>query len=172
MADSIVPALRGWWRSNGQQRDADVFLPAGASTTPYDGSAVPTGSRRLPFRLAASADVGSRLDLRVNWFSEAKKKISGPFDLKSVPLAAGQGATVTAEVELPANPSPLWLPSVSVPAAASDVLLSSLKVYETPVPLAPAGPSVTVWDGGREVAAAVTVWDGAKEIPVSIEIQA
>ena len=159
MADSIVPALRGWWRSNGQQRDADVFLPAGASTTPYDGSAVPTGSRRFTFEIAYSADVGSRLDLRVNWFSEAKKKISGPFDLKSVPLAAGQGVTVAAEVELPANPSPLWLPSVSVPAAASDVLLSSLKVYETPVPLAPAGPSVTVWDG-------------AKEIPVSIEIQA
>ena len=172
MADSIVPALRGWWRSNGQQRDADVFLPAGASTTPYDGSAVPTGSRRFTFEIASSADVGSRLDLRVNWFSEAKKKISGPFDLKTVPLAAGQGVTVAAEVELPANPSPLWLPSVSVPAAASAVLLSSLKVYETPVPLAPAGPSVTVWDGGREVAATVTVWDGAKEIPVSIEIQA
>ena len=172
MADSIVPALRGWWRSNGQQREASVLLPAGASTTPYDGSAVPTGSRRFTFEIAYSADVGSRLDLRVNWFSEAKKKISGPFDLKSVPLAAGQGVTVAAEVELPANPSPLWLPSVSVPAAASDVLLSSLKVYETPVPLAPAGPSVTVWDGGREVAATVTVWDGAKEIPVSIEIQA
>ena len=157
MADSIIPALGAWWRSKGQRREAGVLLPAGASTTPYDDSAVPTGSR---------------LDLRVNWFSEAKKKISGPFDVKSVPLAAGQGVTVTAEVELPANPSPLWLPSVSVPAAANDVLLLSLKVYETPVPLAPAGPSVTVWDGGREVAATVTVWDGAKEIPVSIEIQA
>ena len=59
----------------------------------------------------------------------------------AAPLAAGQGVTVAAEVELPANPSPLWLPSVSVPAAASDVLLSSLKVYETPVPLAPAPSS-------------------------------
>ncbi|OLO74862.1 hypothetical protein [Actinomyces oris] len=172
MADSIVPALREWWRSNGQQRDADVFLPAGASTTPYDGSAVPAGSRRFTFEIVYSADAGSQLDLRVNWFSKAKKKISGPFDLKSVLLAVGQGATVVAEVELPANPSPLWLPSVGVPAAASDVLLSSLKVYETPVPQAPAGPSVTVWDGGREVAATVTVWDGEKEIPVSIEIQA
>ena len=172
MADSSIPALGAWWRSKGQRRDAGAFLPAGASTTPYDGSAVPVGSRRFTFEIAYSADAGSQLDLRVNWFSEAKKKVSGPFDLKSVPLAVGQGATVVAEVELPANPSPLWLPSVSVPAAASDVLLLSLKVYETPVPLAPAGPSVTVWDGGREVAATVTVWDGAKEIPVSIEIQA
>ena len=172
MADSIVPALRGWWRSNGQQRDADVFLPAGASTTPYDDSAVPAGSRRFTFEIVYSADAATQLDLRVNWFSEAKKKISGPFDVKTVPLAVGRGVTVAAEVELPANPSPLWLPSVSVPAAASDVLLSSLKVYETPVPLAPAGPSVTVWDGGSEVAATVTVWDGEKEIPVSIEIQA
>lgn len=159
MADSIIPALEAWWRSKGQRRDAGVFLPAGASTTPYDGSAVPAGSRRFTFEIAYSADVGSQLDLRVNWFSEAKKKISGPFDLKSVPLAVGQGATVAAVVELPANPSPLWLPSISVPAAASDVLISSLKVYETPVPPAPTGPSVTVWDG-------------AKEIPVSIEIQA
>lgn len=169
MADSIIPALGAWWRSKGQQRDAGVFLPAGASTTPYDGSAVPAGSRRFTFEIVYSADADSRLDLRVNWFSEAKRKISGPFDVKSVPLAAGQGATIAVEVELPAHPSPRWLPSVSVPAAASDVLLSSLKVYETP---APAGPSVTVWDGSREVAATVTVWDGAKEIPVSIEIQA
>ena len=172
MADSIIPALEAWWRSKGQRRDAGVFLPAGASTTPYDGSAVPAGSRRFTFEIVYSADVGSQLDLRVNWFSEAKKKISGPFDLKSVPLAVGRGATVSAVVELPANPSPLWLPSISVPAAASDVLISSLKVYETPVPPATTGPSVTVWDGGREVAATVTVWDGAKEIPVSIEIQA
>ena len=172
MADSIVPALRGWWRSNGQQRDADVFLPAGASTTPYDDSAVPAGSRRFTFEIVYSADAATQLDLRVNWFSEAKKKISGPFDLKTVSLAVGQGVPVAAEVELPANPSPRWLPSVSVPAAASDVLLSSLKVYATPVPPAPADPSVTGWDGGSEVAATVTVWDGEKEIPVSIEIQA
>lgn len=74
MADSIVPALRGWWRSNGQQRDADVFLPAGASTTPYDDSAVPAGSRRFTFEIVYSADAATQLDLRVNWFSEAKKK--------------------------------------------------------------------------------------------------
>lgn len=109
------------------------------------------------------------MDLRINWFSADLQKTGGPFDLVRMPLEVAQGRTVTAEVVLPDNPSPRWLPSVGVPSDSGEVLISSLKIYGTPTP---AGPAVTVWDGATEEACAVTVWDGTREIPATLEIQA
>lgn len=169
MAESILPVLGAWWRSNGARVGDGVTLPAGASATPYDGSAIESGGRRFAFEITYTAAAAAQVGIRVNWFSAEKRKISGPFSLKSVPLPAGEGVTVTEQVELPENPSPRWLPSIAALAEASEVTISSLKVYEV---AAPTGPTVTVWDGEREVSCAVTVWDGTKELPATLEVQA
>lgn len=167
--ESIFPSLSSWWRSRGAAVGDGASLPPEASTTPYDEAAAPAEPRRFTFELAYSAAAAAAVDLRINWFSADLRKTGGPFDLMRVPLEAAQGRTVTAEVTLPANPSPRWLPSIGVPADSGEVLISSLKIYETSAPL---GPAVTVWDGATEKACAVTVWDGVTEIPATVEIQA
>ena len=168
MAESILPALGAWWRSRGTRQGDGASLPPGASTTPYDGSAVLAEPRRFTFEITYSAAGAAKVDLRVNWFSAGKTKVSGPFSLVSVALDAAQGKTVTAEVTLPDNPSPRWLPSVGVPPESVEVTISSLKVYEPP---APAGPTAAVWDGAAERPCAVTVWDGTRELPATVEIR-
>lgn len=169
MADSILPALGGWWWSKGKRQGTSVYLYAGTSTTPYDGSAVPAGSRKFTIEVTYTSGSSNQIDVRVNWFNEAKAKVSGPFDIKTFDLSPAQAGTALLEVELPANPNPRWLPSLLVPASAHDILVHSLKVYETP---APPGPTATVWNGTDEIGVVVTVWDGANEIPATVEIQA
>lgn len=167
MADSIFPVLGAWWRSKGARQGDGVTLPAGASTTPYDSAAMPVGSRKFTFEINYQDTAEARVDLRVNWFNDNKVKINGPFNIATVTLPQGQ-TTVVAEVELPASTAPRWLPSIGVPADSGDAVISSLKIYETPVKVQP----VFVWDGAREAAATITVWDGAREVPASIEFQA
>ena len=128
---------------------------------------MPAGSRKFTFEVDFRDTAEARIDLRVNWFNDNKVKINGPFNIAAVTLPAGQ-TKVVAEVELPASTAPRWLPSIGVPADSSDVTISSLKIYETPVKAQP----VFVWDGAREAAATITVWDGASEVPASIEFQA
>lgn len=171
MADSILPALGDWWWSKGKRQNGAVYLYAGASTTPYDGAAVPVGSRRFTFEVTYTSGDSNRIDVRVNWFNDAKAKVAGPLDIKTFDLPSAQAGTALLEVELPSSASPRWLPSMLVPASAHDILIHSLKVYETPAP-APQGPATTVWNGANEVAASVTVWDGTHEIPATLEIQA
>ena len=170
MADSILPALGNWWWSKGKRQGDAVYLYAGASTTPYDSAAVPAGSRKFTLEVAYTSGDSNQIDVRVNWFNDAKVKVSGPFDVQTFDLAPAQGGTALLEIELPANPNPRWLPSLLVPGSAHDIIIiHSLKAYETP---APAGPVTTVWSGTDEIGVAVTVWDGEKEVPATIEIQA
>lgn len=168
MAESLFPVLGAWWRNRGTRQGDGASLPPGASTTPYDNSAVPVESRRFTFEITYSADAAAKVVLRVNWHDSDRKKVGGPFNLVSVAIDAAQGKTVTAEVTLPDNPSPRWLPSVGVLPESGEVLISSLKVYETP---APTGPAAAVWDGATERPCAVTVWDGTRELPATVEIQ-
>lgn len=169
MADSILPDLGDWWWSKGKRQGTSVYLNAGASTTPYDGAAVPVGSRRFTFEVTYTSGDQGRIDVRVNWFNDAKVKVAGPFDVKTFDLPPAQAGTTLLEVDLPADPRPRWLPSLLVPASAHDILIHSLKVYETP---ASQGPTTTVWNGTDEIGVVVTVWDGANEIPATVEIQA
>lgn len=169
MADSILPALGDWWWSKGKRQGTSVYLNAGASTTPYDGAAVPVGSRRFTFEVAYTSGESNRIDVRVNWFNDAKVKVAGPFDIKTFDLASSQGGTTLLEMDLPTNPNPRWLPSILIPSSAHDIIIHSLKVYETP---APSGPATTVWNGTDEIGVVVTVWDGTREIPATVEIQA
>ena len=169
MADSILPDLGDWWRSKGKRQGTSVYLDAGASTTPYDGAAVPVGSRRFTFEVTYTLGDQGRIDVRVNWFNDAKVKVAGPFNVKTLDLPPAQAGTTLLEVDLPADPRPRWLPSLLVPASAHDILIHSLKVYETP---ASQGPTTTVWNGTDEIGVVVTVWDGANEIPATVEIQA
>lgn len=166
MAESILPVLGSWWRSRGQRRGDGAYINAGSSTTPYDDSAIPAGSRRFTFEMAYTSGDPSTVHLMVNWFSGDNKKQAGPFSLKTVPLPAGQGTVTRVEVRLPHDPRPKWLPSLRVDPAGHDILIHSLKVYETPGP----AHSVMMWDGGVEQFCTVTVWDGEKEIPASLEI--
>ena len=167
MADSIFPPLGSWWRSRGSRWGAGATLPTGASTTPYDGSAMPAGSRRFTFEIDYRDTSEARIDLRVNWFDDRKVKLDGPYLITTVTLPADQ-TKVLADVELPAGTAPRWLPSIAIPAGSGEAAISFLKVYETPAKPNP----VTVWDGAKEVPVAVTVWDGAREVPASIEFQA
>lgn len=169
MADSILPALGNWWWSKGARQGSSVYLNAGASTTPYDAAAVPVGSRKFTLEVTYTSGDSNRLDVRVNWFNDAKVKASGPFDIQTFDLTPAQNGTTLLAVELPPSPSPRWLPSLLVPASAHDIIVHSLKVYETP---APSGPATTVWDGTDEIGVTVTVWDGTTEIPATVEIQA
>lgn len=168
MAESLLPVFGAWWRNKGARQGAGASLPAGASTTPYDGSAIPVGGRRFTFEFTYSSSGDSQVEFRVNWFTDSKVKVSGPFTLTSSTLAAGQGVPMKIEVTLPDNTAPRWLPSIGVPVSSSEVLFSSLSAYETP---APTGPSATVWDGTQEVKVTVTMWDGTQEVPVTLEIQ-
>lgn len=169
MADSILPALGDWWWSKGKRQGTSVYLNAGASSTPYDGAAVPVGSRRFTFEVTYTSGNSNRIDVRVNWFNDNKVKVSGPFDVQTFDLAPTQNGTALLGVELPASTYPRWLPSILIPSGAHDIIIHSLKIYETP---APAGPITTVWNGTDEIGVSVTVWDGAKEIPATVEIQA
>nr|DAU94841.1 MAG TPA: hypothetical protein [Caudoviricetes sp.] len=171
MADSILPALGDWWWSKGKRQNGAVYLYAGASTTPYDGAAAPVGSRKFTLEITYTSGNSNQIDVRVNWFNDAKAKVAGPFDIKTFNLPSAQAGTSLLEVELPADPRPRWLPSLLIPASGHDILVHSLKVYETPAP-APQGPATAVWNGTDEIGVAVTVWDGANEIPTTIEIQA
>lgn len=171
MADSILPALGDWWWSKGKRQGGGVYLYAGASTTPYDGAAVPVGSRKFTLEVTYTSGSSNLIDVRVNWFNDAKAKVAGPFYVKTYDLPLAQNGTSLLEVELPADPRPRWLPSLLIPASGHDILVHSLKVYETPAP-APQGPTTTVWNGTDEIGVVVTVWDGANEIPTTIEIQA
>ena len=169
MAESIFPALSAWWRSLGQSQGDGASLPPKASTTPYDGSSVTVGSRKFTIELTYTSGSANRIDVRVNWFNDNKVKVAGPFDIQTFDLNPAQSGAALLEFELPADPRPRWLPSILIPASAHDILIHSLKVYETPVP---AGPVTTVWNGTDEIGVAVTIWDGAKEIPATVEIQA
>lgn len=171
MADSILPALGDWWWSKGKRQGTSVYLNAGASTTPYDGAAVPVGSRKFTLEVTYTSGHANKVDVRVNWFNDAKVKVAGPLDVKTFDLPSAQGGTALLEVDLPVDPRPRWLPSLLVPASAHDILVHSLKVYETPAP-APQGPTTTVWNGTDEIGVVVTVWDGANELPATVEIQA
>lgn len=171
MADSILPALGDWWWSKGKRQGTSVYLYSGASTTPYDGAAVPAGSRKFTLEITYTSGSSNQIDVRVNWFNDAKAKMAGPFDIKTFDLAPAKAGTALLEVELPASTYPRWLPSLLVPASAHDILVHSLKVYETPAP-APQGPTATVWNGTDEIGVVVTVWDGANELPATVEIQA
>lgn len=171
MADSILPALGGWWWSKGKRQGTSVYLNAGTSTTPYDDAAVPVGSRKFTLEITYTSGNSNQIDARVNWFNDAKAKMAGPFDIKTFDLSPAQTGTVLLEVELPSSTYPRWLPSLLIPASAHDILVHSLKVYETPAP-APQGPAATVWNGTDEIGVVVTVWDGANELPAHVEIQA
>ena len=171
MADSILPALGDWWWSKGKRQGTSVYLNAGASTTPYDGAAVSVGSRKFTLEITYTSGHANRLDVRVTWVNASKAKVAGPFDVKTFDLPSAQAGTALLEVDLPASTYPRWLPSLLVPASAHDILVHSLKVYETSAP-APQGPATTVWNGTDEIGVVVTVWDGANELPATVEIQA
>jgi len=169
VAESILPALGDWWWSKGKRQGTSVYLYAGASATPYDEAAVSVGSRKFTLEITYTSGSSNQIGVRVNWFNDAKAKVAGPFDVKTFDLPSAQAGTAPLEMELPASAYPRWLPSLLVPASAHDILVHSLKVYETP---APQGPATTVWNGTDEIGVVVTVWDGANELPATVEIQA
>ena len=164
MPDSVLPAFGRWWRSSGTQRGDGADIPPNATTTPYDNSAVPVGSKRWSLELEYSAAAPATLVIRQNHVN-AGKEVARQTDIGRYALEAGSGVTKRIDFELGDSPHPYWLPSVGV--HDSTVSFASVKVYETP---ASTGPTITVWDGAKEVPATVAVWDGAKEVACTVEV--
>jgi hypothetical protein len=164
MPNSVLPVFGDWWRSAGTRRGDGADIPAGASSTPYDGAAVPIGSKRWSIEFEYSAAAPVNLAIRQNHIT-AGKEVARQTDVTTYLLAAGTGVGRRIDIELRDSPHPNWLPSLRLIDGA--VSFTSVKVYETPVN---AGPPVTVWDGAKEVEATVTVWDGAKEVACTVEV--
>ena len=164
MADSVLPAFGSWWQSSSRIVADGITLPAGATSTPYDGSAVPVGSKRWSVELTYTTTAAATLSIRHNHFNAGKSKIrQTPID--NFPLSVGRSVTRRIDFLLSDTDQPNWLPSLG--AVDGDITIKAVSVYETP---APAGPAVTVWDGRKEVPATITVWDGRKEVACTVEV--
>lgn len=164
MADSVLPAFGGWWQSSSRIVADGITLPAGATSTPYDNSAVPVGSKRWSVELTYTTTAAATLSIRHNHFNAGKSKIrQTPID--DFPLSVGRLVTRRIDFLLSDTDQPNWLPSLA--AVGGDITIKAVSVYETP---APAGPAITVWDGGKGVPATISVWDGRKEVACSVEV--
>lgn len=164
MADSVLPAFERWWQSSSRVVADGITLPAGATSTPYDGSAVPVGSKRWSVELTYTTTAAATLSIRHNHFNAGKSKIRQTA-IDDFPLSVGRLVTRRIDFLLSDTDQPNWLPSFA--AVGGDITIKAVSVYETP---APAGPAVTVWDGRKEVPATITVWDGRKEVACSVEV--
>lgn len=164
MPESVMPKFESWWWSVGKREADGVTLSAGATSTPYDSSAVPVGGKKWTLELVYSAAAPVQLALRHNHFTASKTKTTQT-EIDRYALDAGQKGTKVIDFTLSETTQPNWLPSLAVFNA--DLTLHSVAFYETP---APSGPQVTVWDGLKEVKGTVTVWDGAREVPCTVEV--
>lgn len=164
MADSVLPAFGNWWQSSSRVVADGITLPAGATSTPYDNSAVPVGSKRWSVELTYTTTAAATLSIRHNHFNAGKSKIRQTA-IDDFPLSVGRLVTRRIDFLLSDTDQPNWLPSLA--AVGGDITIKAVSVYETP---APAGPAVTVWDGRKEVPATITVWDGRKEVACSVEV--
>lgn len=164
MADSVLPAFGSWWQSSSRIVADGIMLPVGATSTPYDGSAVPVGSQRWSVELTYTTTAAATLSIRHNHFNAAKSKIRQTA-IDDFPLSVGRLVTRRIDFLLSDTDQPNWLPSLG--AVGGDITIKAVSVYETP---APAGPTITVWDGRKGVPATITVWDGRKEVACSVEV--
>nr|DAX78990.1 MAG TPA: hypothetical protein [Caudoviricetes sp.] len=164
MADSVLPAFGSWWQSSSRVVADGITLPAGATSTPYDNNAVPVGSKRWSVELTYTTTAAATLSIRHNHFNAGKSKIrQTPID--DFPLSVGSLVTRRIDFVLTDTEQPNWLPSLA--SVGGDITIKAVSVYETP---APAGPTVTVWDGRKEVPATISVWDGRKEVACTVEV--
>lgn len=164
MADSVLPAFGSWWQSSSRVVADGITLPAGATSTPYDGSAVPVRSERWSVELTYTTTAAATLSIRHNHFNAGKSKIRQTA-IDDFPLSVGRLVTRRIDFLLSDTDQPNWLPSLG--AVGGDITIKAVSVYETP---APAGPAVTVWDGRKGVPATITVWDGRKEVACTVEV--
>lgn len=164
MADSVLPAFGSWWQSSSHIVADGITLPAGATSTPYDSSAVPIGSKRWSVELTYTTTAAATLSIRHNHFNAAKSKIRQTV-IDDIPLQVGRLVTRRIDFLLSDTDQPNWLPSLA--AVGGDITIKAVSVYETP---APAGPTVTVWDGSKEAPATISVWDGRKEVACTVKV--
>lgn len=164
MADSVLPVFGAWWRSAGSRLGDGAVLPEGATSTPYDGSAVPVGGKRWSAEIVYAADSPVSLSIKHNHFNAGKTRIRQTA-IDDFPLAAGTAVSRRIDFVLNVTELPNWLPSIG--AVGGRISFSSVKIYETP---APTGPTITVWDGSKEVPATISVWDGSKEVACTVEV--
>ena len=164
MADSVLPAFGSWWQSSSRIVADGITLLAGGSSTPYDGDAVPVGSKRWSVELTYTTTAAATLSIRHNHFNAGKSRIRQT-TIDDFPLSVGRLITRRIDFLLSDTDQPNWLPSFG--AVGGDITFKAVSGYETP---APAGPAVTVWDGSKGVPATITVWDGRKEAACSVEV--
>lgn len=164
MANSVLPAFGSWWKSASRIVADGITLPAGGTSTPYDDSAVPVGSKRWSVELTYTITTAASISIRHNHFNAGKSRIRQTA-IDSFPLSVGRLVTRRIDFLLSDTDQPNWLPSLA--AAGGDITIKAVSVYETP---APAGPTVKVWDGTKEVPATISVWDGRKEVACTVEV--
>lgn len=131
---SVFPVIGSWWGSSGARVGDGRLIRKGSSSTPYESSAYTVGDRKWTVEITYSADNGTQIAMRANWF-EAGKKTTGKQDfITTWNIRGGANAALKFEFELPTNAYPFWTPSISVPATANDITIHNFNVYETPKP--------------------------------------
>ena len=165
-----------WWTNTGKQSGTDLTVPAGGIFVPWATQATPVRSGFWEVTFSYTSAAASRVAIARNKFSEAdENKQTGQTSIGTYELPAGSRTSKAVRFKIPTSPDPLWTPQFQMVAGSPDVTFHSIEVLEyTPGPTdpAPAGPSVSLWDGASELPCSVAVWDGAREIPSTADIWA
>lgn len=169
MPDSLLPVLGEWWRSHGQRRGDGAYINAGAVTSPNDSAALPVGGGKFTFELTYTSGDPNQLAIGIDRYNAENRRQEVPAVSSTFNLQAGKLAPAKIDLELPPSPHPKWLPSLRVLSSGHDILIHSLKVYETPPP-APE-TSVFSWPGkwwtntGKQSGTDLTVPAGGIFVP-------
>ena len=145
MPDSLLPVLGEWWRSRGQRRGDGAYINAGAVTSPNESAAIPTGGGKFTLELTYTSGDANQLSIGIDRYNASNRRQQVPAVSSTFNLPAGKQAPAKIDLELPPSPLPKWLPSVRVLPSGHDILIHSLKMYETPPPTPET--SVFTWPG-------------------------
>lgn len=130
---SVFPIIGAWWVGKGYRVGDGKYIELGSSSTPFETSAAPVGTRKWTAEIIYTSGDDNQLAMRANWFTADKGKTNKQDFIVTWNLPAGVSRAMKFEFELPGN-YPMWTPSVAVPNTGHDISIAKLDLYETPEP--------------------------------------
>lgn len=130
---SVFPIIGAWWVGKGYRVGDGKYIELGSSSTPFETSAAPVGTRKWTAEIIYTSGDDNQLAMRANWFTADKGKTNKQDFIVTWNLPAGVSRAMKFEFELPGN-YPMWTPSVAVPNIGHDISIAKLDLYETPEP--------------------------------------